>query len=391
MKYNFDELVDRHNTHAIKWEKYDENSNLKDCIPLWIADMDFNVCDEIKDAIIKRANHQVYGYTSPSDEFYDAIITWQKNKNNLNITKDSIILSTGVVYSYYQIINTLLKDDEKIIITTPAYPPFYNVPSGMKREVVECPLKQDGINYKFDFELFEKLIKEDNKIKLFNLCQPYNPLGFEYTLDELNKLCDICHKYGVYVLSDEIHSDLMLYGNKHISALNVNDAYKDMLITTFSPTKTFNIAGIKVSYAIVPDQKLCTTIKDSFHTSGCSDVNIFGLEALIAGYKYGTEWLEDLLKYIGDNFNFVDDYLKNNLPKVKFKVPTCTYLGWLDLSDYNLPENFQELLMKEAKVEFNPGSSFKWDYKYLRINVACPRAQLKEGLNRLKSWLDKLA
>ena len=190
MKYNFDELVDRHNTHAIKWEKYDKNSNLKDCIPLWIADMDFNVCDEIKDAIIKRANHQVYGYTSPSDGFYDAIITWQKNKNNLNITKDSIILSTGVVYSYYQIINTLLKDDEKIIITTPAYPPFYNVPSGMKREVVECPLKQDGINYKFDFELFEKLIKEDNKIKLFNLCQPYNPLGFEYTLDELNKLCD---------------------------------------------------------------------------------------------------------------------------------------------------------------------------------------------------------
>ena len=204
-------------------------------------------------------------------------------------------------------------------------------------------------------------------------------------------MCDICHKYGVYVLSDEIHSDLMLYGNKHISALNVNDAYKDMLIATFSPTKTFNIAGIKVSYAIVLDQKLCSTIKDSFHTSGCSDVNIFGLEALIAGYKYGNEWLEDLLKYIGDNFNFVDDYLKNNLPKVKFKVPTCTYLGWLDLSDYNLPENFQELLMKEAEVEFNPGSSFKWDYKYLRINVACPRAQLKEGLNRLKSWLDKLA
>ena len=391
MKHNFDEQIDRHHTQSIKWEKYDKDENLKDCIPLWIADMDFNVCDEIKDAIIKRANHQVYGYTSPSDEFYDAIITWQKNKNNLNITKDSIILSTGVVYSYYQIINTLLKDDEKIIITTPAYPPFYNVPNGMKRVVVECPLKQEGINYKFDFELFEKLIKEDNKIKLFNLCQPYNPLGFEYTLDELNKMCDICHKYGVYVLSDEIHSDLMLYGNKHISALNVKDTYKDMLITTFSPTKTFNIAGIKVSYAIVPDQKLCALIKDSFHNSGCSDVNVFGLEALIAGYKYGEEWLEELLKYVGDNFNFVDNYLKNNLPKVKFKVPTCTYLGWLDLSEYDLPENFQELLMKEAKVEFNPGSSFKWGHKYLRINVACPRAQLEEGLNRLKSWLDKLA
>ena len=389
MKYNFDELVDRHNTNSVKWEKYDKDSSLKDCVPLWIADMDFVVCNEIKEAINKRANHQIYGYTSASDELYDSIVTWQRGKNNINISKDSIILSTGVVYSYYQIINTLLKEDEKIIIMTPVYPPFYSTPNSMNREVVECPLIKDGLNYSIDYDLFEKLIKEDKKIKLFNLCQPHNPLGFEFSLEEMNRLCEICHRYGVYVSSDEIHSDLMLFGNKHISAMNVNDEYKDTLIVSFAPTKTFNLAGLKISYIVVPNNELCEKLKKAFHTSGCSDINIFGYEALIAGYKYGSEWLNEVLKYVEDNLLFLDEYLKTNLPRVKYRVPTCTYLGWLDLSDYDLPKDFQERLIKEANVELNPGSTFKSDYRFLRINVACSRSLLEKGLNNLKDYLSK--
>lgn len=389
MKYNFDELVDRHNTNSVKWEKYDKDSSLKDCVPLWIADMDFAVCNEIKEAINERANHQIYGYTSASDELYDSIVSWQRSKNNIDISKDSIILSTGVVYSYYQIINTLLKEDEKIIIMTPVYPPFYSTPNNMNREVVECPLIKDGLNYSIDYDLFEKLIKEDKKIKLFNLCQPHNPLGFEFSLEEMNKLCEICHRYGVYVSSDEIHSDLMLFGNKHISAMNVDDEYKDTLVVSFAPTKTFNLAGLKISYIVVPNNELCEKLKKAFHTSGCSDINIFGYEALIAGYKYGSEWLNEVLKYIEDNLLFLDKYLKTNLPRVKYRVPTCTYLGWLDLSDYDLPKDFQERLIKEANVEFNPGSTFKSDYRFLRINVACPKSLLEKGLNNLKDYLSK--
>lgn len=388
MTYNFDEIVDRHNTDSVKWEKYDHDEKLKDCVPLWIADMDFKVCDEIKDAIVNRANHQVFGYTHASDELYDSIISWQEKVNNINVSKESIILSTGVVYSYYQIINSLLKEDEKIIIMTPVYPPFYNIPNKMNREVIECPLIKKGLDYSVDFELFEKLLKEDNKIKLFNLCQPHNPLGFEFTLDEMNKMCEICHRYGVYISSDEIHSDIMLYGSKHISAINIKNEYKDKLIVSFAPTKTFNLAGLKISYVVVPDEKLCALLKEDFHTSGCSAVNIFGFEATVAAYKYGKEWLNEVLKYIGENFIFLDEYLKTNMPKIKFKIPSCTYLGWLDLSEYDLPEDFQERLMKEGNVEFNPGLAFKSNYKFLRINVACPRSQLMMGLNNLKTWLD---
>lgn len=388
MKYNFDEIVDRHNTNSIKWEKYDYNEKIKDCIPLWIADMDFNVCDEITDAIISRAKHQIYGYTDASDELYESIIKWQKEKNNININKNNIILSTGVVYSYYQIINTLLKEDEKIIIMTPIYPPFYNVPNKMNREVVECPLIKNGLDYSIDYDLFEKLLKEDNKIKLFNLSQPHNPLGFEFTLDELNKLCSICKKYGVYVSSDEIHSDLMLFGNKHISAINVDDIYKDILIVSFAPTKTFNLAGLKISYVVVPDDRLCYLLKDSFDTSGCSSINIFGYESLIAAYKYGKDWLNEVLIYIEENFIFMEQYLKNNLPKIKFKMPTCTYLGWLDLTEYNLPRDFQQRLLNEGLVEFNAGETFKSDHRFLRINLACPRSQLEKGLENLKNWLN---
>lgn len=391
MKYNFDKSVSRHNTHSVKWEKYDKDPNIKECIPLWIADMDFEVCNEIKEAIINRANHQIYGYTSAPEELYDSIISWQKRINNINISKDSIILSTGVVYSYYHIINALLKEDEKIIIMTPVYPPFYSTPNKMNRIVVECPLIKDGLDYKIDFDLFEKMLREDNKIKLFNLSQPHNPLGFEFTLEELNKICSICKKYNVYVSSDEIHSDLMLFGNKHVSAINVDEEYKDILIISFAPTKTFNLAGLKISYIVVPNEKLYSLLNNSFEASGCSDVNLFGYEATIAAYKYGEEWFEEVIKYIEDNFKFLDQYLKTNLPKIKFRIPTCTYLGWIDLSEYNLPDDYQEKLIKEGLVEFNPGLAFKGDYKFLRINVACPKSQLEKGLDNLKNWLDKNA
>lgn len=388
MKYNFDQVVNRHNTYAIKWDKYDNDETLKDCVPLWIADMDFSVCPEIQQALINRCNHPVYGYTHPYDEMFDEIIKWYKKRNDAVITKDQIILSTGVVHTYYHLINNLIKPDEKIIIMTPVYPPFFHTPENMDREIVECPLIQEGLDFRIDFDLFEKLIKEDNKIKMFNLCQPHNPLGIEFTLDELNRLCEICHKYGVYISSDEIHSDLMLPGYKHVTALNVKEEYKDKLIISAAPTKTFNIAGLKLSYIIVPNKELYDKLNKAFSTSGCSDLNIFGYEATLAAYKYGEEWLDELMQYIQENFNFLDKYLKENIPSVKFKMPTCTYMAWLDLTALNLPEDFQERLMKEGKVEFNPGINFKGEYRHLRINLACPRSQLKQGLDNLKAWLE---
>lgn len=389
MKYNFEEVVDRKNTNAIKWEKYEKDESLKDCVPLWIADMDIPVCKEVVDAIVARAKHPVYGYTSAKEELYELIVEWYKKRNNASILKEEIILSTGVVHSYFHMIQKLLKEDEKIIIMTPVYPPFYHVPENMNREFVCCPLIQEGLEYRIDYDLFEKMLSEDPKIKLFNLCNPHNPLGIDFSLEELNKMCEICHRYGVYILSDEIHSDLIMPGYRHNTALNIKDEYKDKLIVTASPTKTFNIAGLKISYLIVPNKELREELNQQFSTSGCSDINLFGLEATVAAYKNAEEWLDELLEHIQNNFNFLKDYLNKNLPKVKFKMPTSTYLAWLDLTEYDLPQDFQERLMKEGNVEFNPGINFKGEYRHLRINVACPRSQLEKGLDNLKTWLEK--
>jgi len=387
MKYNFLSGANRIGTNSVKWNFADNNPNVKDYAPLWIADMDFDVASEITEALVERAKHPIYGYIEQDQEIFDLIVDWQKRRHHVDISKDSIILSAGVCHSYYHILTMLLEKDEKVIITTPIYPPFFNIPEAANREVVECPLMEENGKYYFDFDLYEKMLKEDPKIRLFNLCNPYNPLGFCFSKEDLNKIAKISYKYGVYIHSDEIHNDLIMPGSDFHTILEVDEKYHKYIFTSCSPTKTFNLAGLKVCYLICENKKIYPELKKYIHASGLESINIFGIEALRACYKYGDKWLDECLSVIYENFKFVKKYIDENIPQIKFEIPEATYLGYLDLTAFRLPKNYVEKLVNEAHVQFNAGKSFKSDYRFLRINVACPKEQLELGLNHLRDWL----
>ena len=380
--YSFDEIVERRGTNCIKWD-----SENQDTIPLWIADMDFECLPEVEQAIIKRAIHQVYGYTFADEEVYQAIIDWQKRHHDIDISKEEIILNTGVVYALYLLVSLFVKEDEKIIVQPPVYPPFFNIPADLGREVVFSPLIKKEKEWVMDFAGFEKCLHDDKKIKMYILCNPHNPTGKCYSRQDLSKIAAICQKYNVLLVSDEIHGDIIMPNAKHTCILNCVENFNNVVVFT-APTKTFNLAGLKISYTITRDKKIAEIFGKQAKSSGLSSVNIFAFEALKAVYKNGDEWLKECNQYIYDNFLFLKDYLQTNIPRIKFNIPEGTYLAWLDFSDLNIEGDLNERLKNEAKVQLNNGSGFySICDKYQRMNVACPRAQLEQGLQRIKEWM----
>ena len=381
--YCFDEVIERKGTNCSKWDRYPNN----DVIPLWIADMDFSCLSEVQQAILKRGEHPIYGYTNIDDKVYQDIIDWQKRHHNVDVTKDEIVMTTGVVYALYLAINLFVGKDEEVIIQPPVYPPFSGVPATLGREVVYNNLKRVGNDWQMDLVDFEVKLKNDPKIKLFILCNPHNPTGKCYSKEDIRKVSDICHKYGVILVSDEIHNDIIMPNCKHNSIFTCVEDTSNILMFT-SPTKTFNLAGLKVSYAIIKDEKLRETYVKQASSSGLSSVNLFGLEALKAVYENGDEWSKECNQYIYDNFLFMKDYLEKYIPQIGFEVPQATYLGWLDFSKLNIEGNINERIKNEAKVELNNGSGFsKACDQFQRINVACPRVTLQAGLDRIRDWL----
>ncbi|MGN1344772.1 MAG: MalY/PatB family protein [Traorella sp.] len=380
----FENPQSRKGTHCTKWDRYESRYQLSDVIPLWVADMDFECPKEVGEAIIKRAKHPIFGYTDPSDSCLDAIINWEKRHHDLDIKKEDIVLTTGVVYAIYTAVDILVKTDEKVLVMTPVYPPFFNVPNSLNRNVVYCPLEKDGsINYKG----LEELLANDNKIKMCIFCNPHNPIGKSWTHEELYTFLKITSKYGIYVVSDEIHADLTFKPHQHVSMLKVDDSFNDHILLLGAPTKTFNLAGMKVSYALIPNHDLCLTFAKAAKASGLSSINIFGFEVLEAAYDHGDQWLEDCLDYIYQNMIWLKEFLEKELPLCKFEIPDATYLAWVDFSGYDVPENFQEILKFEGKVELNDGKGFKGGLGYQRINCACPKETLEEGMKRIVSCM----
>ena len=392
MKYPFDVKTNRLNTSSTKWDRYKSRYGMDDVIPLWVADMDFETVPEVNEAMIKRAKHGIFGYTDASEELFEAIINWEKRHHDVDITKDNIVLNTGVVYGLYELIGMLVKEDEKVIVQPPVYPPLFNTPLFLDRKVIYSSLIKKGQHWELDLAGFEKALDDNPDIKLYIMCNPHNPTGNCFTVEELNALFEICYQHNVWVVSDEIHGDLIMPSHKHYSALCSDEKYHDHLIVLAAPTKTFNLAGMKISYALTKNQEFQKQFAAKAKASGLSSINIFGFEALIAAFNHGDEWLKECITYIYDNFLYLDKYLKENLPAIKFSIPQATYLGWLDLSAYDLPDDYFDRLKFDAKVEFNPGAAFDPSYSsYIRINLACHRDTLKEGLARLKNWLDNNA
>ena len=384
--YNFDQEINRRGTNCVKWDKID-----KDVIPLWIADMDFACLPEVTEAISYRASHPVYGYSFASDKTYQLIVNWYKTNHNVCINPNEIVLNTGVVYSLYQIISLFVNSDEKIIIQPPVYPQFKEVSRLLNREVVLNPLIKTAHGYQLDFEGFEQCLQQDNKIKLFILCNPHNPIGKCYSLEEINRLAQICQKHNVILVSDEIHSDIILADNKHYSALLADQKYQDNIIVLSSATKTFNLAGLKMSFTIIRNEQMRQKYVSHGDKCGLTAVNIFAIEAYNAAYSYGKQWSKEVNEYIYNNFLLMKQFIDQKMNKIKFEIPQATYMGWLDFSELNIQGNLNERLLKEAKLFMSDGKNF-YDKcsSYQRINVACSKAVLLEALDRLYNWYQTL-
>lgn len=368
----------------MKWDCNKRYFGVDDILPLWVADMDFEVCPEIVKAIQQRANHFTFGYTKPGEQYYKSFINWNKKRNNYDIKKEWILNVSGVIPAFKAAIYAFTEIGDKVLIQTPVYPPFHKSVNVSGRKLVKNSLQFDGEKYQIDFDDFEKKIKDG--VKLFVLCSPHNPIGRVWTKDELAKIVDICYLNNVIIASDEIHSDLVFEGYKHIPTAMSSENAKNITITCMAPSKTFNIAGLKSAAIVVENDELRDKIDKALKVFGQEGVNIFGYTAFEAAYTYGERWLEELLVYLQNNIIFVNDYIKTYIPKIKTFKPEGTYLMWLDFSEYGLTQNeLVNKLVKEAKVGLNNGLTFGDEgIGFMRLNIGTPKSILEEGLYKIR-------
>ena len=384
MKYDFDRIIDRSGTNALKYSVLKERYGRDDLLPLWVADMDFETPDFITDALRKRLDHSLFGYTSVPAELWDTIAKWVEDHHAWKVKKEWITYIPGVMKGVGSAINVFVRPDEKIIIQPPVYYPFRLVPQGNGREVVYNPLKRvEGGSYEMDFDNLAKVA--DDKCRLLILSNPHNPAGICWSRDTLERLADFCHDRSIIVISDEIHSDLALFGNRHIPFATVSDKAAGISITFGAPSKTFNTAGIVNSYAIVPDDTLRRRFFKWLDANELSEPNIFSIIAIIAAFSKGEEWRRQLLSYIEDNIRFVEDYLKENIPYIKAVRPQASFLVWLDCRKLGLDhKGLIDLFVNRARLALNDGEMFgQGGQGYMRLNVGAPRALVKQALDRL--------
>lgn len=389
MKYNFNEIIDRKGTDSLKYDFAVERGLPKDVLPLWVADMDFPVEDHIKEALIKAAEHAIFGYSDTKDDYFEVLSSWYERRFFWKVKKEWLVKTPGVVFAIAMAIQALTKENEAIIIQEPVYYPFSSTIRANNRKLVinNLVLKKD--KYHIDLVDFEKKIIENN-VKLFILCSPHNPVGRVWTREELQKLANICLKHKVYIFSDEIHSDLVYEKDTHTIFANLGKDVEDSCIVATAPSKTFNIAGLQVSNIWIANEKMRDAFKEAIDRAGYSQLNNMGLIATKAAYKYGEEWLEELKIYLKSNIDFVREFLKDKLPNIKLMEPEGTYLLWLDCRELGLSEKERQgLIQNKAKLWLDTGTMFgKAGAGFERINIACPRKTLEEAMNRLKEAIN---
>ncbi|MCG3226330.1 MAG: pyridoxal phosphate-dependent aminotransferase [Candidatus Heimdallarchaeota archaeon] len=386
MKYDFDRVIDRTNTHSVKWDKHvlKEFFGTEDVLPAWVADMDFQCPEPVIDAVKKKAAEQIYGYSwHGTPEFYGSILGWMKRRHNCDVEKDWIVFSPGVMPAVNVMIRTFTNPGDKIIVQSPVYYPFFSAVQNNGRQMLNNQLKYENKKYTFDFESFEEQAK-DPRTKMFVLCSPHNPVGRVWTEAELKKLGDICLENDVLVVSDEIHHDLILSGYKHTVFSNLGEEYMDRSIVCSAPSKSFNMAGLQISNVVISNKKMREEFQHSIVGKNSLMIpNAFGIVALMAAYSEGDEWLNQVMEYIEDNFRFVKNFLEDKLPDIDMVKPEGTYLAWLDFSSLGMnDEDRKEFLLRKAKVALDNGAMFgSGGEGFERLNVACPRTILEEIMN----------
>jgi len=388
MKYNFDELVDRQNTDCVKHDGMGMFLKANDCLPMWVADMDFKSPPCIVNAIKKRLEHEVFGYTLKTDRFYNSIIHWMQNSHNWTIQKEWISFSPGVVAGFTIAIEQLTNPGDEIIIQTPVYFPFFQTIISTGRKVIYNPLSLVNGRMTIDFEDLNSKITP--KVKMLLLCNPHNPGGSVWKKEELNALADICIANNILVVSDEIHADIVFTPAKHVPFASISNEIAELTLTVMSHSKTFNVAGLTTSFVITQNKEMLAKFNTGLHIPHLHMGNIFGTEALIAAYNEGKPWLDELLIYLKTNVLFVDDYLKTEIPVLKLIKPESTYLLWIDCRELKLnPKELNDFFLKNAKVAINEGSMFgPGGEGFIRMNIGCPKATVKMALERIKLALN---
>lgn len=379
MLYNFDEIIDRRDTGSVKWHYFD------DTIPLWVADMDFKAAAPILNAVEQVAQHGILGYTKPTATLFDAIINWHGSRYNLQLDKENILFSPGVVPSLALMMHIFTEVGDAVLVNDPIYTPFMTKVKQNNRTLVMSALKEIDGKYQLDLDDIEaKIIEHD--VKLYLLCNPHNPGGRVWTREELKALLTLCKKHNVAIVSDEIHQDLTLSGYTFTPLLKLAEAegYAHKVVSLTSMTKTFNVAGIKGSMIFAKDEALLKKISQQQNLNDEYELNLFAYTVMQSAYEEGGEWLEQVLTYIEKNIEITLDFLAGHLPDIKVMRPEASYLIWLDCSAYG--EDNQTLYdkLREAKVELNSGIKYgREGHLKMRLNVACPEALLREGLNRV--------
>lgn len=383
--YDFDIITDRRRADAVKWA-VGENE-----LPMWVADMDFKAAPEIINAITERAQHGIFGYTDLCDDWYDAYIGWWSRRHGYTMQKDRLIFCTGVVPAISSIIRKLTTPNENIVVLSPGYGMFFNCAVNSGRVVSESVLKYSNGEYEIDYDDLESRLA-DPQTAMMIVCNPHNPIGRIWTRDELLRIGMLCKKHGVLVLSDEIHCDITSPGKEYIPFASLSDELRDISITCIAPTKAFNLAGIQTAAVSVPEPFLYHKVWRGLNTDDVAEPNAFATVAAIAAFTHGEKWLDELREYIYANKCHAVDYIKRNIPQIKVNNSDATYLLWLDCRDiYSGEPEISEVIRAKTGLFLSGGSHYgKGGDGFARMNVACPRTLLDDGLARLKAAVDAI-
>jgi cystathionine beta-lyase len=385
MRYNFDEVVDRSNCNGIKWDRADAVFGGTDLIPMWVADMDFRGPQPVIDAVRRRAEQGLYGYTWRPDSLLEAVALWVQRRHGWTIEKEWICWSPGVIPALSACVETFTEPGDRVIIQPPVYAPFFQVVKEHGRELVRNPLRYANGRYEIDFgDLADKL--QATGAKMVILCSPHNPVGRVWTRDELARLEAVCAEYGALIVSDEIHADLVYKPNRHTPLASLSERAAGRTVVCFSPGKTFNMAGLQASFIVIPDKELRQAFNKKMKAAHHSASNVFAVTASESAYRHGDEWLEQCLSYLRGNIDYALDFLAEHVPEIKAVEPEGTYLLWLDCRGLGLDAaGLKKFMVQEAKVALNEGSGFGEEGAgFMRMNVACRRATLEEALRRVR-------
>ena len=382
-KYNFDEIVNRTNTNCLKYDARAQFFGNLDVLPLWVADMDFRTPDFIVEAIKKRAEHEIFGYTFRPEPYTQSIVTWLKKRHNWEIKPEWISFSPGVVAGLTMAIEALSDKGDGVIVQPPVYFPFFDSVKGSGRQMIENPLKLENGRYYFDLDDLRNKITPSTKLLL--LSNPHNPGGMAWTKEELSALAQICLENKIIIVSDEIHSDLIFEGYEHTPLAGISEEIAQNCVTLMAPSKTFNTAGLTTSFLVIPNKRHFVAYERIMRLPHLHMGNIFGTVALEAAYTRGEEWLSQLLVYLQDNYKLLESFFAERMPEAKVMRPEATYLIWIDFSAYGLTDDDLNKKLIDAGVGLNRGTQFgKQGSGFMRINIGCPRAILLAALERIE-------